>query len=308
MDSPASDRWFYSSDRSTVHQATWGKLQQLVLLGKLHPNDLVWHTGMNDWVEARTIKGLFPPGYSGTGISDSTASPVHVTTYSPTRVPADAVSLAPMARPLIPGADDSAVIPLGSDAYPRGIAYASLLDRFLAWIIDLVVYYGMALVFSGAFLLWDLVIPTSVQSPIVWAMLQDAAWLLAYLGVVWLYHALMESSTFQATLGKLALGIAVTDLHGRRVTFLRATGRCFVKYWAIAVPIMLICFSLAVWMVTDEPVYWVVGKNTIGFSRVLAVLFFAGCVIAAFTQKKQALHDIVAGTLVVRRSYKKTVA
>ncbi len=79
----------------------------------------------------------------------------------------------------------------------------------------------------------------------------------------WLYEAAMLSSSWQATLGKRALGMMVTDLDGRRLSFARATGRHFAK-WLSA---MTLCI---------------------------------GYVMAAFTTKKQALHDMVAGTLVVQ--------
>ncbi len=78
----------------------------------------------------------------------------------------------------------------------------------------------------------------------------------------WAYYAGMESSTMQATLGKRLLGIQVTDLSGERVTFARATGRYFAKI-------------------------------------ISALIFMIGYIMAAFTEKKQGLHDIIAGTLVV---------
>jgi len=81
--------------------------------------------------------------------------------------------------------------------------------------------------------------------------------------VGWLYFALMESSAKGATLGKLALGLRVTDMSGNRISFGRATGRYF-------------------------------GKIVSGF--ILAI----GYIMAGFTQQKQALHDIMAGCLVVR--------
>ena len=46
----------------------------------------------------------------------------------------------------------------------------------------------------------------------------------------WLYEALLTSSSLQATLGKLILGMRVTDLQGQRISFARATGRHFAKY------------------------------------------------------------------------------
>jgi uncharacterized RDD family membrane protein YckC len=81
----------------------------------------------------------------------------------------------------------------------------------------------------------------------------------------WLYFAAMESSTRQATLGKMALGLVVTDAQGRRLGFGRASGRYFAK--------LLSWLTLAV-----------------------------GFMVAGWTPRKQALHDLVAGTLVVRRA------
>lgn len=81
--------------------------------------------------------------------------------------------------------------------------------------------------------------------------------------VTWLYYALMESSAKQATIGKMALGIIVTDLEGRRVGFGKATGRYFAKILS-------------------------------------GLILGIGFLMVAFTQRKQGLHDILAGTLVIR--------
>jgi uncharacterized RDD family membrane protein YckC len=87
------------------------------------------------------------------------------------------------------------------------------------------------------------------------------------LAVTWLYHALMESSEWQATVGKRAVGIIVTDAEGRRVSFARATGRHFAKIVSNLIPLEI------------------------------------GYIMAGFTQKKQALHDMLANCLILRRSY-----
>jgi uncharacterized RDD family membrane protein YckC len=86
----------------------------------------------------------------------------------------------------------------------------------------------------------------------------------ALIPVAWLYSALMESSARQATLGKSVLGIIVTDLDGKRISFGKATARYLAKL-------------------------------------VSAVLLFIGFIVAAFSTRKQALHDIIVGTLVVVR-------
>lgn len=79
----------------------------------------------------------------------------------------------------------------------------------------------------------------------------------------WLYYALMESSPKQATIGKIVLGISVVDLTGNRISFGRATGRYFAKI-------------------------------------ISGIILSIGYIMAAFTAKKQALHDILASTLVIK--------
>jgi uncharacterized RDD family membrane protein YckC len=81
--------------------------------------------------------------------------------------------------------------------------------------------------------------------------------------VVWLYFAAMEASALRATLGKRVVGVRVTTLDGRRIGFGRATARLLAKLLSLA-PLGL------------------------------------GFVLAGVDARKQALHDKVAGTLVVR--------
>jgi uncharacterized RDD family membrane protein YckC len=78
----------------------------------------------------------------------------------------------------------------------------------------------------------------------------------------WLYYALQESSPCQATFGKRMLGLRVADMDGQRIGFIRASVRFFGKILS-----GLIC--------------------SIGY------------MMAGFTEKKQALHDMIAGTFVV---------
>ncbi len=80
----------------------------------------------------------------------------------------------------------------------------------------------------------------------------------------WLYHAYMESSRHQATLGKLALGLCVTDLNGNRISFGRASGRHFSKL-------------------------------------ITGMTFGVGYAMAGFTERRQCLHDMIAGCLVVKK-------
>jgi uncharacterized RDD family membrane protein YckC len=81
----------------------------------------------------------------------------------------------------------------------------------------------------------------------------------------WLYEAFMLSSEWQATVGKRAMDIIVTDVNGQRITFARASARHFSKY-------------------------------------ISAFILGIGFLMAAFTAKKQALHDMIAETLVIQQN------
>ena len=130
--------------------------------------------------------------------------------------------------------------------------YAGFWRRFAAWILDglllSLVTLPFTLQFDGG---------TAAE-----AARSSAAGTISTV-VGWLYFALMESSAKQATVGKMALGIIVTDLDGRRIGFGRATGRYFAK---------------------------ILSALTLGI----------GFLMAGFTERKQALHDMVASCLVIR--------
>ncbi|MCU0631684.1 MAG: RDD family protein [Methanolinea sp.] len=85
-----------------------------------------------------------------------------------------------------------------------------------------------------------------------------------FLLVPWFYFSYLESSRNQATLGKLVVRIAVTDMQGSRITFARAT----LRFFAMSLSFLTLC---------------------IGF------------LIPAFTRYKQGLHDMIAGTLIFRQ-------
>ena len=144
-------------------------------------------------------------------------------------------------------------------------------------------YYGMAgtkPVYAGFFRRWLahtidtaigfilLVVLMPLMGPMTFERADSGAfdgllWFLLFLWV--LYGALMESSRLQGTLGKLIMGIQVANVEGERLSFLNALGRSALK--------------------------------------IISMLFMGmGCLIAAFTDKRQALHDFPAHSIVVRRN------
>jgi uncharacterized RDD family membrane protein YckC len=163
--------------------------------------------------------------------------------------------------------------PAPAQASAPQVAYAGFWLRFVAIIIDAVVLWFLfvpilAITGLGAGMAGALSSAGQSGDPaeLISAMFSGGLVALLCLSFVgrWLYFALMESSTWQATLGKKALGLYVTDMTGQRIAFGQATGRYF-------------------------------GKIISGL--VLGI----GFIMAGFTARKQALHDLMAGCLVLRK-------
>ncbi|HEX7754947.1 MAG TPA: RDD family protein [Niabella sp.] len=143
------------------------------------------------------------------------------------------------------------------------VQYGSFWERFAAILID-----GLIIAVAGAILnsIFGLGFSREMFYQNDTNVIYAAYWKSNTIPFViqWLYFAFMESSPRQATLGKMALGLKVTSMDGRRITFLNATGRYFAKI--ISALILLIGYLMVLW---DD--------------------------------KRQALHDKLAGTLVIKK-------
>jgi uncharacterized RDD family membrane protein YckC len=184
-----------------------------------------------------------------------------------------------LASPMAPVVTPTAVTPyptLGGVVLTRTPTYAGFWLRLVAHIID-------SLILSPVFiaLMMLLFVMTgglarfaelsrhrnaNELDPAIFASLFSMFFVVGAVSLLvsWLYFAYLESGEKQATWGKQVLGIYVTDLNGERLTFGRASGRFFAK--------------------------WVTGLIPLGI----------GYIMAGFTEKKQALHDMIVGTLVLR--------
>lgn len=153
--------------------------------------------------------------------------------------------------------------PLPTHCQDRDL-HAGFWLRAVAWLID-------ALILSPVFVVLYLIVAGSSAVPQAMQpygldpfRVLPSLWFVWVL-VPWLYYVSCECSAWRATPGKLALGLRVTDEYGRRIGFGRATGRFF-------------------------------GKFVSGF------ILDIGYMLAAWTERKQALHDLMAGCCVVRRN------
>ncbi len=87
---------------------------------------------------------------------------------------------------------------------------------------------------------------------------------IVFLTIQTLYYTFMESSKYQASVGKIVLGLKVTDMNGGQLDFTKALVRNLCKI-------------------------------------ISSMILLIGYLMAAFTEKKQALHDMIASTLVVKK-------
>ncbi len=156
-----------------------------------------------------------------------------------------------------------------------GVEYAGFWLRFVAYIIDgivsciaFVILLIPLFVLTGAGAALGRIISGEDVGDDVSAFL-GAGFILGFFGIIlvvsWLYYALSESSSWQATLGKKILNLKVTDMTGQRITFGRASGRYFAKIITGMIPLLI------------------------------------GYIMAGFTEKKQAIHDMIASCLVLRK-------
>lgn len=165
---------------------------------------------------------------------------------------------------------------VGAISYILTPVYAGFWLRFVAYLIDSVIigFAGLVLFIPFFFLIGgaaflgalsehhgETLAPAQLGALITIGLLFGGIALLLH----WLYFAYLESGEKQGTWGKQALGLYVTDLAGNRVSFGRASGRFFAKIISGLIP------------------------------------FAIGYIMAGFTERKQALHDMIASCLVLRR-------
>ncbi len=168
----------------------------------------------------------------------------------------------------------------GNLSMPAGDPFAGFWRRAGAWFIDALLIYAVYLIV--AFFIWDdLLIKQVMESPdggeALFAYTPSLLGLLVMGIAVWAYLALQECGKAQATLGKRLFGIKVCNYNGDRVSLLIASYRT----WPLWLPGLI---------------------NSVAILDLLVSLVsLAACLSVAFTKRKQGLHDIMAGCLVVKR-------
>ena len=135
-------------------------------------------------------------------------------------------------------------------------SYGGFWKRVIAYLIDaFIIAFPVTMIFGTV--IPQTMMTENIQVTSVAVSMPQVIMLVAS----WVYFAGLESSAWQATVGKKMLGMQVTDTSGERIDFIKATIRYFAK--------ILSSFILMI-----------------------------GFIMVAFTEKKQGLHDFIAGTLV----------
>ncbi|HMP98290.1 MAG TPA: RDD family protein [Cyclobacteriaceae bacterium] len=154
--------------------------------------------------------------------------------------------------------------------------YAGFWLRFVAYVIDyIIIYVVQSFLILPILGVMGITVATQAQNMDAMSEAEIFAMVGAFIAAMGtvilistalsvLYYSLMEASKYQATLGKLALGLKVTDTNGNKIDFVKALIRNLGKILS-------------------------------------AFILMIGYIMAGFTDKKQALHDIIASTLVVKK-------
>ena len=153
--------------------------------------------------------------------------------------------------------------PITRDVTNEYTSYAGFWIRFLAVFIDNVIISFIMLPFNMVIQFSAMSSTMKGQQPTMPSLSVILLYAVIAILAPWLYFSLQESSAKMSTVGKRVCGLTVTDLEGQQISFAKATGRFIV-------------------------------------SNISLLIMGIGYIMAAFTQKKQTLHDMAVGTVVIK--------
>jgi uncharacterized RDD family membrane protein YckC len=187
---------------------------------------------------------------------------------APPAPPAPAVHVAPVVTPYTAYQTYAVAPPRPPLPLAPSQVYAGFWRRFAAFLIDAVLLLISLLVvdFVGAIFVGFGLLSSGQDITSDNTLGAQLVIILVWAALAWLYYAGLESGPWQGTVGKRLLRLVVTDMYGRRIGFGRATGRYFAKILS-------------------------------------GVVLLVGFLMVAFTERRQGLHDLMAGTLVVRQEH-----
>jgi uncharacterized RDD family membrane protein YckC len=247
--------WYWADGNNQIGPISVEQLRQLANSGQVRGETLVWNEGMPNWAQAQSVPGLLLA--AAVAVSNNPVGGLEPIGAAPGMYPAGAQAVGyAAAASMAPAYGLNYHVPSLGD-----VEFAGFWLRFCAYIVDWLII-GLPFFIVNRLLQGSGGAMGAPGQPIFAVSLCGMS--LIQIVATWLYYVLMETSEKQATVGKIAIGLKVTDSVGQRLTFGRATGRHFGK---------------------------IISAITIGI----------GYMMAGWTEKKQALHDIMADTLVIKK-------
>jgi uncharacterized RDD family membrane protein YckC len=257
--------WYVGKNGEQSGPYTSPQLRQLAADGQLSPADLLWKEGMSDWAPCSAVKGLF-------GEATSSSKPLPRRPAPRPTAPPPRVASSSAGNPRADGVaiSDKGESSLGTVLQPdvpqpaQDIQYAGFMRRVGASLLDGLFATLMACVPSiGIAFVLISVAHDSPEDEQAASLLAGICFQFLYQVIALAYYVTAETSKKQGTWGKQILGIKVTDLQGNRITVGRAIARYFAKV-------------------------------------ITGLTFGIGLLMPLFTEKKQTLHDMIAGCLALK--------
>ncbi len=224
--------WHYVLDDTPYGPTTASDLNDMARRGLIDAASLVWRDGWDEWQPLGEVREL-------AGVVAAATPPPIVGAPGRTESP----------PPSVPATRDTLRLFLSRAA-------AAFIDQLILLVPSCALMFPVIIVFVLRGMTTDQLQNLSMTDHRYW-MLIAVQWI-----VHWAYSSITESSALMGTIGKRALGLRVTDLHGRRLGF----GRASARYW----------------------------------SKLLSSPLVFGYLFALLTGGKRALHDMVAGTVIDR--------
>ncbi len=255
--------WYYSDAQRTQHgPVSAADLAALHTKGQLPAETLVWREGMSEWKPWRemireVIAGDAPGDARAEALIKAAEAAPDDGAYRPYAI----AEPSPYAPPQARVEEARAVVHGGRVVYAgfwKRVA-ASFIDSFVTTALSYIVQIPLMRIFGVS-----MVGMAGGDDPFASGagIAMIGLIYVVSIGIPLLYFSWMHSSTHQASLGKMAVGIKVVRTNGERISFWRAFGR----YWGMVLS---------------------------------ALILLIGYLMAGFTERKQALHDMISDTLVV---------
>jgi uncharacterized RDD family membrane protein YckC len=253
-------QWYYASAGERLGPVDAQDLQARLERGELDGDTLVWREGMTDWQPVREVAAELafatPAAVADAGVGVGAGADAGPSSF--------ATPASPYAAPQASAYQPQAPVHAGD------VVYAGFLKRYAAMTIDSVIMgvASMILVFVGMLLfgVGAALTPDNLRSGMLAPGLPLLFVLLALVSQA-VYYVWMTSSSHQATLGKMAVGIKVVRSNGQTL----GVGRSLARFAAYVLLPLVTCY----------------------------VALPVSAFMSGLTARKQALHDMIVDSLVV---------